>query len=1252
MKCKDLESKKGNRSWTLPPTMVGRKYLRRCLFFAITLMAAGLFVGMNARAQTTTGSISGTVKDPSGAVIPNAKVTLRDTDKNADVRKATTNSTGDFAFVELPVSHYAFTVEASGFQKFVQGSIILNVNDKLTFIATLVVGTASQVIRVEAAPLQVNTENAVAVGVVTGTQVRELTMNNRVWEQLMTLVPGVSDSNSTDQYYVGATNPFGGSATNTVGFQINGGRREETNFQVDGMDNEDRGSNLTLLSFPSVDAISEFRIVRGVYDPELGRSGGAQVNVVTRSGTSNLHGGVYEFARNNILNANQWYNNATHVNRPILRYNDFGGTVGGPVYIPHVYEQRNKTFFFVSEEARRVINYSPASATGVPSASMLTGTFPDVVCTNWANTSGVPGACLSYGKQIASINPVAAAYIKDIYNKFPTVNAGTASTPSIASNLVGIYNFHEDMVKIDHSIGNKLTINGKYLHDTIPTVEPGGLFTGYTVNGIATTSTNSPGHEYNLHATFTASPTLLVDGGYGYSYGAILSQEIGLDSAAKSPDVGSAIDPLMPFPALLGRVPTLSLTGGTGVSGYGPYNDYNRNQTAFINLSKVIGAHTLRFGAIGYHYNKHENLLSGSPNGSFSFINTNGPSASTSGGTVCGSAPNACGSTFEQSWANFLLGNDSSFAQASLDVTANVFDNQIEYYGQDTWRVRPNLTITYGLRHSFFREPTDGSGTGGTSRLINFDPALYDPKKAPCVLPNGNLDVILVNGLPTSSVCNPNYTPLNGFIYVNPPTYNGFTGMKSPFGSKVGSEFDRAIAPRFGIAWDPTGKGRTSVRAGYGMFYDNGLEFGNPELNVALNPGFLTNLTFNNTTFASPTGSTTTTNPAVGSGAAAINDRMPINYKSPYMQQWSVDVQMQVQTSWLFDIGYYGNAGTHLPGFIDTNAPVPGAWQACTVAPYCASGPNTVQITGAASGTGAGGAACNGKPCVTSSNTTLLNAVRPHIGYAGAYDFEDIYTSNYNSLQMQVQKKLSGNASVNIAYTFSHGLTTYQADRSTGGVMPQSYNDIAANYGPNIADRRHVLSINFVWDLPWMRSQKGPLGHLLGGWEFSGVQTAQTGLPLTPILSSAGFVDTAGVGCLGTTPCSLRPDLVGNPNWGPHQSNLISSGEWFNPNAYQCYGTNKYCVPYTGQSGIGDSSPGTARGPGFWRTDLGLFKNIKFTERLTGQFRLETFNTFNHVNPIQPGTGGSSLLLSSAVYDEVLLARDPRLIQLGMKLNF
>jgi hypothetical protein len=1193
-------------------------------YFWIVLLACSTLWG-----QAVTGSISGTVKDPTGAVIANANVTLRDTDKNIIVRTFKTGGGGEFSFTQLPVGRYSLTIEAGNFQTSVVNGIALSVNDKLTYFPTLKVGATSQQVIVEASAQQVNVQNAVAAGVVNGTQVREIAMNNRVWTQLITLVPGVSDSNSTDQYYVGATNPMGSTATNVTGFQVNGGRREQNNFLVDGMDNVDRGSNLTLLSFPSVDSIAEFRIVRGVYDPDLGRSGGAQINVITRAGTSSLHGGLYEFFRNDKLNANNFFNNLNKVVRPKLRYNDFGGTVGGPVYIPHIYEQRNKTFFFFSEEARRVVTYSNVSAV-VPTPAMMQGNFVHPVCTSWTFVNGSPGACASTGTQIptASIDPVAAAYIQDIYSHFPAPQSGF----NLLSTLHNISNFREEIIKIDHVFSSKLNVSGKILRDTIPSQEAGGIFTGYPVDGIATTSTNSPGHQYSIHVTAPLSSTLVVDASYGFSYGAILNTVIGLENFSSSTHVQSALTGF-PFTNHLGRVPAITINGGTGVTTFGPYNDYDRNQTVTGNVTKVFGTHTLKFGAIFYHTNKHENQLSGSNNGSFSFTNTNQPA---SGST-----------TFEQSWANFLLGNASGspgFQQADQDVTANIFDNQIEYYAQDTWRIRPNLSLTYGVRHSFFRQPTDASGPGGSSRLSNFDPAAWSAANAPCITPTGNIDVTLTNGIPTSSFCNPNYSPLNGIIYVAPPNYHGFTGAKSPYGSKIGKEDNRAIAPRIGIAWDPYGDGRTSIRAGYGMFYDAGLFLGNAELNLALNPGFVTNDTFSNVTFSNPQGATATT--VASTGAPTINLRVPINYKSPYTQQWSFDLQRQITPSVLLDIGYFGNSGIHLPGFVDTNAPVPGAWVQCAAPNSCTSGPNVIQFTAAN-----GGAACNGLPCITTGNTNRLNVLRPYLGYAGLNDFENIFTSNYNSLQAQVQKRFSGNSLINLAYTWSHGMTTDWADRSTGAVIPQSYTAIKPNnYGPNIADRRHVVTANFVYTLPWMRAQRGFLGHLLGGWEVSGVQTFQTGLPVNVSLTGANVVDTAGVGCLGSTPCSLRPDLVHNPDTAAPET----FAQWFDASAYACYGTANRCTKFTGQSNIGTTRPGSARGPGFWRTDVGLFKNIRFTERFTGQFRLETFNTFNHTNPIQPGgPGGSgSASMTSGVFDFVQNARDPRLLQLGMKLSF
>jgi hypothetical protein len=1144
--------------------------MKKQVLFVLLALAFVLAVFPSAvSAQAVTGTILGTVTDSKGGAIANVTITVTNSDQNVVVRTVTTDESGQFTVPLLPVGRYSVTAEASGFKRTVHSGLVLNVGDKLAVNLTLEVGTVSESVTVEANALQVDTQSATATGVISGLQLRELSLNSRNYAQLVLLVPGASDSGNADQIFPGATAPIG---TNLMTFQINGNRREENNWQVDGADNVDRGSNLTLLSFPSIDAISEFRVVRGVYDAESGRSAGGQVNVITRSGTSDLHGGLYEFFRNDHLNANSFFNNSLKIRRPSLRYNDFGGTVGGPVWIPKIYEQRNKTFFFVSEEARRIVTYTNPTAT-VPYAGMANGQFSHVVCIQYANSNGAAGPCTAYGTSIpsTSIDPIAAAYVKDIFSKFPTPNAAIAGNPFRDITTLGnVFNFREDMVKIDHVFGPKLTVNGKFLHDTNPTIEAGGLFTSMPVNGIATTSTHSPGHQYNIAATLTLSPKLLIDAGYRYSYGAILSHVTGAENFSQSPDIQAAIGNTLPFANLLGRVPTVTLTGGTGIADFGPYNDYNTNHTTYGNVTKILGSHTLKFGAIYYHYNKHENQLSGSNNGSYSFDAVNAPTATTNGGTVCtltAATGGTCPFSFEQAFANFLLGQLSSFSQASLDVTANIFDNQFEYFGQDTWRVRRNLTVTYGIRHSFFRQPTDASGPNGSSRLVNFDPALYDPAKAPCITSSGAMDVTLVNGVPSGSTCNPNYNPLNGLIFANPPTFNGFPGTKSPFGSKVGKEFNRAIGPRIGLAWDPFGKGTTSVRAGYGMYYDNGLEFGNPELNVGLSQGFLTNLSITRSTLSNPLGATTT---AASTTPFTIQSRMPIDYKSPYSQQWSLDIQHQFAGTWLADVGYYGSNGIHLPGYEDLNQAPVASYLNCTAATPCFAGPVSVPANGVSFLTST---ACPTTPCINSTATSnKLAVLRPYVGYGPGLFFVDLFTSNYHSLQTQLQKRFSGNSMFNISYTWSHGLTTDPADRSTGGAaLPQVTGDFRSNYGPTIADRRNVLTANFVYDLPFYRTQQGLAGHILGGWEVSGVQTFQTGLPLTAVLGNGGCasgggascIDPTGSGCLlSASPLGCRPNQVGNPNSGaPH----TYSG-WFAASAF--------AVPATGQTAETTERPG------------------------------------------------------------------------------
>ena len=1195
-----------------------KKYWRLGLALAaITILAATVTV-----AQEVTGTIVGNVKDSSGAMVPNAKVTITNTDKNAVIRTVTTDQSGNYAAPLLPIGHYSVSAEAAGFKGVVRNGITLSVGDKLTQNFDLQVGSSTESVTVQAEASQVELQSAAASGLVSGTQVRELALNGRNWEQLVTLNPGVSDAGNADQIYVGALAPQG---TNLVTFSMNGGRREENNFMIDGADNIDRGSNLTLLSFPSVDSIAEFKVVRGQYDPEYGRAGSGQVNAITKSGTSKLHGNIYEFFRNDALNANDYFNKRTQLangleNRaPLLRYNDFGGTIGGPVYIPKIYEQTNKTFFFFSEEARRNIKYSTGHAE-VATPEMMNGAFRVPVCVAYDAAHSCSQTATSIDP--ANFDPVAKAYIQDVFSKFPNPNAATAKDPfGYDSTLRGIFNFREEIYKVDHIFSEKFSVSGKILRDKIPTREAGGLFTNIPLDNIATTDTNSPGHQYSIRTTIAPSPTFLIDAGYAYSYGALLSTPAGVLGLDQATNVASAVN--LPFQTTLGRVPNVTFSGGTAAQTYGPYNDFNQNYTTFANVSKILGNHALKFGFSFYHYRKNENNARGNE-GQYAFTNMGIPKTSGTSFTCTGTPGDAgatCPFDFEQAWANFLTGNIGTFTQNYLDLTADIRDNSFEYYAQDSWRLRPNLTVSYGFRHSIYRQPYDALGL-----LENFDPKFYDPAKAPCIKSDGNTDVTKSPTGELVSACNPNFDPLNGYIFAKPPAAGG---TKSPYGNKVAPENNMAFAPRIGIAWDPTGAGKTSIRAGYGLFYDSGMIFGNAENDIFAGVGFQNPLTFTSVTFADPTGGAPVPSTGIPGAATRLQSRIDPNYKPPYTQQWSLDVQQNVFNGWIVDIGYYGNNSIHLPGFIDVNQTEVNSFRNCTDTNPCYAGPNVPHTSAYAVSFGT-------TPSISGSAASRkLNALRPYLGYYGADAVRNIYTANYNSLQTQLQKQFKRNTLVNLSYTWSHGLTTNVADRSTGNIIPLQGHIRDNNYGPTIGDRRHVLTANFVWDLPWMQDQKGFAGHVLGGWEVSGIQTFQTGLPGT--VSSNQVFDPTGAGCIGPSPCSFRANQVGDPNSGaPHD---FDTG-WFN--------TSAFTSPDSTQDYIPTGRPGAVRLPGFWRTDLGLFKNFKFTEQFGGQFRLETFNTFNHTNPVCC----SSFTAGSGSFGLVRSTRDPRYLELGMKLNF
>lgn len=1106
-----------------------------------------------ASAQEITGTILGTVTDSSGAVVRGAKVTVTNVDRNSVIRTLTTNSSGAYVAPVLPIGHYSVSVSAPGFKTFTKTNLELNVSDRLSVNASLVPGSEAQTVNVEAEPLQVDTQSATATGLINGTQIRELALSARNYEELVALMPGVSSAIS-DTIYVGVETPSGG--TNEVDFSINGNRFSQNNWTVDGADNVDRGGNFTLLNYPSVDAISEFRVLRGLYNPEYGRGAGGQINVITRSGTNRFHGNVYEFFRNDVLNANSYLNKhfedpAQRLPRNPLRYNDFGGTIGGPVYIPGVYNvDKNRTFFFFSEEARRIVTETTSIAT-VPNLDERNGIFATPVCTVPTfdpNTGDCTGPTTTVINP-ASFNPAATAYIKDVFSKIPAPQDPVADQLTLTGK--NRFNFRQEIIRIDHTLTPKILLTGRFINDSIPTINPAGLFGQSSIPGYATTDTDSPGRNLLVRGTVTLSTNLVTEGGYAWSYGAIKSTPIGLNTFKASPNVVSAIT--LPFPSTLERIPNLNFNSGSGYFGFGPYRDFNRDHNVFNNTTWVRGKHIFKFGGTYHWYQKNENDAGANPsNGQFTFFNVD---------------PNG-NATFQQEWANFLLGNVSNFTQTKLDFAAKIRQRTFEFYGQDEYRILPNLTLSYGLRYTYYGQPFDAE-----DRNTSFLPSAYDPAKAPQLDPTTGL---IVSGTGTA---------LNGVI---------ISGQNSPFGRAVAQQPTNNFGPRIGLSWDPWAKGKTAIRAGFGIFYDSPA-VGFVENNLFSNPPFVGNVSISNTIFNDP-GSVTPdidVNPQFLKGVDE-------NWKLAYTEQWSFDVQQELAQGLLMDIGYYGSESHHLLGIVDINQPAAGAYLAAGI-----PGP------------------------IDASSTILLSVVRPFKGYGAINLSSSRFNANYHSLQASLLKRMKGGALVSLNYTWSHALTDAGNDFST----PQNNANLRSDYGPADFDRRHIFNANFVYPFPWLQAQQGVVGHLLGGWELSGIISASTGLYITP---TGITIDPAGLGLLDpNTNAAARPDQIGDPNArAPH-----TADQWFNTSAFADPAPNSL-VP-------GNARRGVIHGPGLQRWDLALLKNIRVNERAAFQFRMEAFNIFNHTN-FQTIDAG----LQSGTYGQVTDTHQPRIVQFGLKFSF
>lgn len=1217
---------------------VGRRALGRLFPFA----AALLFAAGPAGGQEVTGSISGTVTDSSGAAIRGATVDLTNIDRGQSVRKLTTTSAGFFTATSLPLGTYTVRISDPGFKTETVTELALHANDALTVNRTLSVGSSNEVVSVTADQAQLNLENATSAGLITGAQLNELVLNNRNYEQFLQLQPGVVYGGATDQLYVGSTAPSG--TSNTVNFSVNGGRNTSNNWTVDGADNVDRGANLTLLTYPSVDAIAEMKTLRGQYSAEFGRSASGQVDVITKSGTNAFHGTAYEFFRNDVLNANAWGNKLSPPVQPRskLRYNDFGGTIGGPIWLPHLYNGHNESFFFFSDEARRVVQYTTGIAY-VPTADERAGDFtnayfqptgstswatgPVAVCTAFDPTNGT---CTTYGTKVTNVSPTAAAYLKDLYSLVPTppsaadIAAGL-DPHALQSTVPNIFNNNQIIVRVDQTVGQKLNIFYRYIHDSFPSLSGSGTFSATPIPGISTTITSNPGTEQLGHATYVFTPTLLADMGYAYSTNSILTTPIGAFTTANSADV----QPTLPFTNTLGVIPTLAFTGGTTLTGLGStgiYHDYDRNRNAFGDVTKTFGRNTIIVGVSYDHYQKQENSTGGNQGGFTFNINTGVPAIA---GLNTASANSA-------SFANFLLGNaNGGFSQASQAITVDIQESIWEAYVQDNWKATPRLSLNLGVRYGYYGQPTDAGG-----RINNFDPDTYDPGKAPTIDSTGLICFTApcknTNGQ-GSAAPNAN-AAYQGINYINGMIFGGSNnfGQPSPFGSKIGKADNANFAPRFGFAYDVFGNGKTALRGGYGWSFDES-EVSYYETQVFNNPPAVTSYSLSTALLDDPAGKASSS-----VGASTTPGRLvasPINYNTPYVQQYSLDLQQALSPTFILDVGYFGTHGTHLLGLLNINEPQPNAWVGKI-------SPTDVSSTCVYTGTTI--------PAFISTTCDRgLNQIKPYKGYFAIDAVRSIFSSNYNSLQVKATKHFRGRSLIDVNYTWSRDLTNSQNDYST---PPQNTYNINADYGRAADDRNNVLAIDYVWELPWMKDQRGLVGHVVGGWETSGIIAVDSGLPLTITQSAGGLIsygyssiangqvnggyanDAAGIGILGNTNASLRPNMIANPGNGYGQA-THNRLQWFYRGAF--------AAPLPGSGQVGNEKRGVVSAPGFNRIDVGLFRNFKIREGLDFQFRAEAYNVLNHTNLGSPGT-----VATSATFGQITTARDNRILQLAGKIRF
>ena len=1107
-------------------------------------------------AQVVSSQISGTVFDSSGAVVPNAPVTARN-QNTGQSRVQRTNESGYYVIPDLLPGRYEISIEAGGFKKFNESGIDLSATSKITINATLTPGVVTETVEVAALTNRVETSSGEIGSVITDKQVTQLSLNGRNYVQLLMLIPGVT---------VNYTSSF--NQSNTDGQNINGLRGNTSGFMVDGAWNLNVGSNGTPHVNPNVDAIQEVKITTSAYAAEYGQNQGAQINVITRSGSTQFHGGAYEFVRNDAFDASDWISNRSGAAKPILRYHNYGFNLGGPAFIPRkLNKDRSRLFFFTS------FSWSPKR-----NATTRTGTVPTAEERRGDFTNSRLTTPLDYRTR-QPLNPSNPRLLPpSLWSR----NGPKLLAPLPLPNISGQgFNYitqtlargdqNQQLFRVDYNLSPRTQIFIRGIRDRFDLSDSNN---GSSL-AIVGNSNLRQGVIWSLNVSQTLSPALVNTFNFSWSGTRINNQS--LTQNFQKDKLGVNFPELFPG-TRLGAGPDLSITGFAGYNIGANLQTFHHLFLFRDDINHIRGNHTLKFGVWIERYRANANVLQ---------------SGARENGSVVFSPASALSST--NALADALLGNFQSYSEASPDSVIFTRFWQNEGYAQDTWRVKPNFSIEYGVRFVHV-----GPVYSAVNNLIAFRPGFYDPAKAPRFNADGSLvpgvgdfiGAFYVNGLSLAGDGWPDRAKGRVDVASDPAWNRLFRGV--PRGSYTTPAIN--VSPRFSFAWDPGGNGNWSIRGGGGVTYDR-IRSGSTVLTGSGTP-FLNRVTIFDANLDQP-----------GGGRSPIFPTSPTSWgndvRVPTVYSYSFGFQRRLPQALLAEVRYQGVQARFITMGLDINQLAVGT----RLRPGAAALPR--------------------------------DSLRPFPGYGSISWLTTPGASSYNALQTSLQRRFQKGVGVGVSYTWGRTITNGYGEQ--GGGVQDTYN-LAAERSVADFDRTHVLVFNYIWELPLFRSRSDAVGKLFGGWQLSGITQMSTGQTFTPSFGLAG--DPTGTGATSTRPDHIAPLRYLNPR--ETQTFRLSTGATVTGNFF-FDPTVSFSASPTGR--FGNSARGVIRGPGINNWDVSIFKNVPVTERVRAQFRAELFNFFNHVSFSGVGTGLPAAA-TATTFGQVTAVAPARTLQLGMKLDF